>query len=330
MQHDAAKPGKFIIGLPVPAASAVLVSLVAAQPSARRLVRRRRPAGARRPRRHPVVPHGQPHPLPLVQGSAPVAAHHHRLSRHRRLHRRGADRRACTRRSSSSCSWRSTSASALTEEVFFYRRRREEERAAKEPQMVLEADGGAKNDEEVLEELGAYDGDEDERARACARAPDARQHHQRRRSPRSRALPLGAARRGPRHQDRGAARPAGLLRAAGAARGRRRDRAGAGLLPRGDRDPRRSPSTAASPTCRGRSTSSTSSAARATSPRTSTTSSPSGRARSGCSSGIRDDEAAERFAAAGILVVQERCLMVDWQHYAGALAPLARQSARQT
>jgi uncharacterized protein len=34
-------------------------------------------------------------------------------------------------------------------------------------------------------------------------------------------------------------------------------------------------------------------------------------------SGIRDDEAAERFAAAGILVVQERCLMVDWQHYAG-------------
>jgi hypothetical protein len=28
MQHDAAKPGKFIIGLPVPAASAVLVSLV--------------------------------------------------------------------------------------------------------------------------------------------------------------------------------------------------------------------------------------------------------------------------------------------------------------
>ena len=25
---------------------------------------------------------------------------------------------------------------------------------------------------------------------------------------------------------------------------------------------------------------------------------------------------AERFAEAGILVVQERCLMVDWQHYA--------------
>ncbi len=33
-------------------------------------------------------------------------------------------------------------------------------------------------------------------------------------------------------------------------------------------------------------------------------------------SGIRDDASAERLAAAGILVVQERCLMVDWQHYA--------------
>jgi predicted CoA-binding protein len=34
-------------------------------------------------------------------------------------------------------------------------------------------------------------------------------------------------------------------------------------------------------------------------------------------SGIRDDESAARFAEAGILVVQSRCLMVDWQHYAG-------------
>ena len=33
-------------------------------------------------------------------------------------------------------------------------------------------------------------------------------------------------------------------------------------------------------------------------------------------SGIRHDPSAERFAEAGILVVQERCLMVDWQHYA--------------
>ena len=38
-------------------------------------------------------------------------------------------------------------------------------------------------------------------------------------------------------------------------------------------------------------------------------------------SGIRDDQSAERWAAAGILVVQERCLMVDWQHYAGNRPP---------
>ena len=64
----------------------------AAQPPARRLLRRRRPAGARHPGGHAVVPDGEPHPLPLVQGSAPLAAHHHRVSRHRCLHRRGAHR----------------------------------------------------------------------------------------------------------------------------------------------------------------------------------------------------------------------------------------------
>jgi CDP-diacylglycerol--serine O-phosphatidyltransferase len=53
----------------------------------------------------------------------------------------------------------------LTEEVFFYRRRKEEDAAAKATQPVhLEAEGGAKNDEEVLAELGAYDSDEDEPA----------------------------------------------------------------------------------------------------------------------------------------------------------------------
>jgi CDP-diacylglycerol--serine O-phosphatidyltransferase len=46
----------------------------------------------------------------------------------------------------------------LTEEVLFYRRRREEELAAKaKDPMSLEAEGGAHSDEEVLEELGAYD-----------------------------------------------------------------------------------------------------------------------------------------------------------------------------
>src|SRR5207244_4670555 len=53
----------------------------------------------------------------------------------------------------------------LTEEVFFYRRRREEERAAKAPSTtVLEAEGGAKSDEEVLEELGAFDGEDEDAA----------------------------------------------------------------------------------------------------------------------------------------------------------------------
>lgn len=33
-------------------------------------------------------------------------------------------------------------------------------------------------------------------------------------------------------------------------------------------------------------------------------------------SGIRHDESAERFAQAGLLVVQDRCLMVDFEHYA--------------
>jgi len=53
---------------------------------------------------------------------------------------------------------------ALTEEVFFYRRRREEERAAKaQPgELVLESEGGAKSDEEVLAELGAYDQQDEE------------------------------------------------------------------------------------------------------------------------------------------------------------------------
>ena len=32
-------------------------------------------------------------------------------------------------------------------------------------------------------------------------------------------------------------------------------------------------------------------------------------------SGIRDDQSAARLAEAGILVVQDRCLMVDHQHY---------------
>lgn len=50
----------------------------------------------------------------------------------------------------------------LLEEVIFYRRRRIEARAAGAPQAALESDGGARTDHEVLEELGAFDGDGDE------------------------------------------------------------------------------------------------------------------------------------------------------------------------
>ena len=50
----------------------------------------------------------------------------------------------------------------LLEEVVFYRRRILDERAATAPNTVLEADGGARSDEEVLEELGAFDGDREE------------------------------------------------------------------------------------------------------------------------------------------------------------------------
>jgi CDP-diacylglycerol--serine O-phosphatidyltransferase len=51
----------------------------------------------------------------------------------------------------------------LLEEVIFYQRRRAERRAEAGKEAEL-ADGGAKSDEEVLEELGAYDADEGEEA----------------------------------------------------------------------------------------------------------------------------------------------------------------------
>src|SRR5260370_26050582 len=52
----------------------------------------------------------------------------------------------------------------LTEEVIFFRRRKLEEEMAKSREPVeLEAEGGARTDEEALEELGAFDtqGDDD-------------------------------------------------------------------------------------------------------------------------------------------------------------------------
>jgi CDP-diacylglycerol--serine O-phosphatidyltransferase len=161
MQHDAAKPGKFIIGLPVPAASAVLVSLV---------LLNHQLAGS-------FVDVGQPALaiLVVILSYLMVSRIRFRSFKDLRLSRRTITGfLAIAAFTAVVLIGRMHSALifvvlmslylglALTEEVVFYRRRREEERAAKEPQMVLEADGGAKNDEEVLEELGAYDGEEDE------------------------------------------------------------------------------------------------------------------------------------------------------------------------
>jgi CDP-diacylglycerol--serine O-phosphatidyltransferase len=159
MQHDSGKPGKFIIGLPVPAASAVLVSLV---------LLNHQLAGS-------YVDVGQPALaiLVVVLSYLMVSRIRFRSFKDLRLSRRtitgflaiaAFTAVVLLGRMHSALIFVGLMATyvglGLTEEVFFYRRRREEERAAKAPQpVVLEAEGGAKTDEEVLEELGAYDVD---------------------------------------------------------------------------------------------------------------------------------------------------------------------------
>src|SRR3954469_15525764 len=161
MKQDSAKPGKFIIGLPVPAASAVLVSLV---------LLNHQLAGS-------YVDVGQPALaiLVVVLSYLMVSRIRFRSFKDLRLSRRTITGFLAIAaftgvvligRMHSALIFVGLMATyvglGLTEEVFFYRRRREEERAAKQPQTVLEAEGGAKTDEEVLEELGAYDvGEED-------------------------------------------------------------------------------------------------------------------------------------------------------------------------
>jgi CDP-diacylglycerol--serine O-phosphatidyltransferase len=163
MQHDSAKPGKFIIGLPVPAASAVLVSLV---------LLNHQLAGS-------YVDVGQPAlaALVVVLSYLMVSRIRFRSFKDLRLSRRtitgflaiaAFTAVVLIGRMHSALIFVALMATyvglGLSEEVLFYRRRREEDRAAKAPEpVVLEAEGGAKTDEEVLEELGAYDeGEEDE------------------------------------------------------------------------------------------------------------------------------------------------------------------------
>jgi CDP-diacylglycerol---serine O-phosphatidyltransferase len=162
MQHDAGKPGKFIIGLPVPDASAVLVSLV---------LLNHQLAGS-------YVDVGQPAlaALVVILSYLMVSRIRFRSFKDLRLSRRTITGFLAIAaftvvvligRMHSALIFVALMGTyvglGLTEEVFFYRRRREEERAAKAPEaVVLESEGGAKTDEEVLEELGAYDEDDDE------------------------------------------------------------------------------------------------------------------------------------------------------------------------
>jgi CDP-diacylglycerol--serine O-phosphatidyltransferase len=169
MQNDAAKPGKFIVGLPVPAAAAVLVSIV-------------------------VLNH-QLHGSFVDVGQASLALlvtvlSYLMVSRIR--FRSFKDLRLSPRTVSGGLAILSFTAVSflarlhsafifvalmaaylglgLAEEVLFYRRRREEELARKAAQpMILEAEGGARSDEEVLAELGAYDGEEDDRPPASGK-----------------------------------------------------------------------------------------------------------------------------------------------------------------
>jgi CDP-diacylglycerol---serine O-phosphatidyltransferase len=159
MQHDAAKPGKFIVGLPVPAAAAVLVSIV---------VLNHQLGGS-------FVDVGQVSLALLVTVLSYLMVSRIRFRSFKDLRLSGrtiTSGLAILAFTSVALLARLHSAFlfvllmaaylglGLSEEVLFYRRRREEERAAK-TQEPLEAEGGAKTDEEVLEELGAYDEDEE-------------------------------------------------------------------------------------------------------------------------------------------------------------------------
>jgi CDP-diacylglycerol--serine O-phosphatidyltransferase len=158
MQHDSAKPGKFIVGLPVPVAASVLVSIV---------VLNHQLGGS-------FVRAGQVSLaiLVVVLSYLMVSRIRFRSFKDLRFTRRTIAGFLVILAFTGIVIYSKMHSAfvfvalmacylglGLLEEIIFYRRRREEEQAAKAPQpMVLEAEGGARSDEEVLAELGAYDG----------------------------------------------------------------------------------------------------------------------------------------------------------------------------
>jgi CDP-diacylglycerol--serine O-phosphatidyltransferase len=161
MKADNAKPGKFIIGLPVPAAAAVLVSIVLAH---------RQLGGS-----YVTVEQSSLALLVIVLSYLMVSRIRFRSFKDLRLTRRtvlGLVVIACfttvvlLEHMKTAFIFVMLVAAyvglGLMEEVVFYRRRREEERAAAAPpqlEITFEAEGGARTDQEVLEELGAFDED---------------------------------------------------------------------------------------------------------------------------------------------------------------------------
>lgn len=160
MQKDASKPGKFIIGLPVPVAASVLVSIVVLNHQ----------LGGSYPRAGQV----SMAILVLVLSYLMVSRIRFRSFKDVKFTRRtiaggiiilAFSALAISMKMQSAFIFVALMAAylalGLLEEIVFYRRRREEDLAAKQQNMVLEAEGGARSDEEVLTELGAFDSDDE-------------------------------------------------------------------------------------------------------------------------------------------------------------------------
>ncbi len=159
MQHDSAKPGKFIVGLPVPVAASVLVSIV---------VLNHQLGGS-------FVDVGQVSLAVLVAilSYLMVSRIRFRSFKDLRLSRRSIlgvlaifafMAVVFLARLQAALVFVVLTAAylglGLSEELLFYRRRKEEAAADQAtPPPALVAEGGAASDEEVLAELGAFDPD---------------------------------------------------------------------------------------------------------------------------------------------------------------------------